>query len=154
MDYVIATRELGPQSIFAIRDRHAPPDLPGFLSGGFGELVGRLGLLGVRPAGHPFVIYHALGPAHIEAEVCVPIAEAASAAGRIESRELAAMTVARTLHVGPYEDLGAAYRALTERIPDRGRDPDRADGGRDPSMNEPRQSPATLVAKANTQGSR
>ena len=26
------------------------------------------------------------------------------------------MTVARTLHVGPYEDLGAAYRALTEWI--------------------------------------
>jgi len=116
MEYVIGTRELGPQVVFAIRDRHAPPDIPGFLSGAFGELFGRIGLLGIRPAGHPFVIYHAFGPSEIDAEVCVPITEAASATGRIQSRELPAMTVARTLHVGPYEELGAAYRALTEWI--------------------------------------
>jgi len=116
MDYVIATRELAPQSICSIRDRHAASDLPGFLSGAFGELFGRLELLGVPPAGHPFVIYHAFGPVDIDAEVCVPTAAAVSATGRIQSRELPAMTVARTLHVGPYEELGAAYRALTEWI--------------------------------------
>jgi effector-binding domain-containing protein len=116
MEYVIAAREVGPQTVFSIRDRRASPDIPGFLSEAFGELFGRLSLLGVRPAGHPFVIYHAFGPAEIDAEVCVPIAEVASATGRIRSRELPAVTVARTLHVGPYEDLGAAYRALTEWI--------------------------------------
>ncbi|MGZ8437128.1 MAG: GyrI-like domain-containing protein [Candidatus Limnocylindrales bacterium] len=116
MDYVIATRELGPESVLSIRERRSSPDIPGFLSGAFGELFGRLGLLGVQPAGHPFVIYHAFGPNDIDAEVCVPIAEGVSATGRIRSRELPAVTVARTLHVGPYDDLGAAYRALTEWI--------------------------------------
>lgn len=116
MDYVIATRELGAQSIFSIRDRQITADLPMFLGAAFGELYGRLALLGAQPTGHPFVIYHALGPAEIDAEVCLPIESSASAAGRITSRELPAMTVARTLHVGRYEDLDAAYRALTEWI--------------------------------------
>ena len=116
MDYAIAARELGPEFVVSIRERRPSPDIPGFLSGAFGELFGRLGLLGVQPAGHPFVIYHAFGPIDIDAEVCVPIDEGVSATGRIGSRELPAVTVARTLHVGPYDDLGAAYRALTEWI--------------------------------------
>ena len=116
MEYVIATRELGPQEVFSIRDQIAPSEIPGFLQGAFAELFRRLGLLGVPPAGHPFVIYHAFGPSEIDAEVCVPISQAATATGRIESRQLPAMTVARTLHVGPYEELGAAYRALTDWV--------------------------------------
>ncbi|HEY6012367.1 MAG TPA: GyrI-like domain-containing protein [Candidatus Limnocylindrales bacterium] len=116
MDYVIATRELGPQDVFSIRDRIAPAEIPAFLQGAFAELFGRLGLLGVPPAGHPFVIYHAFGPIEMDAEVCVPIAGPATATGRIGSRQIPAATVARTLHVGPYEELGAAYRALTEWI--------------------------------------
>ena len=116
MDYVIGTRELEPQVVLAIRAHHAQHDIPGFLSGAFGELFGRIGLLGIRPAGAPFVIYHAFGPSDIDAEVCVPISEPASATGRIQSREIPGLTVARTLHVGPYEELGAAYRALTEWI--------------------------------------
>jgi effector-binding domain-containing protein len=116
MEYVIVTRDLEPQTVFSIRERHAAPDVPQFLAEAFGDLFGRLGLLGVRPAGHPFVIYHGFGPAEIDAEVCVPIVDPASAAGRIRSRDLPAMTVARTLHVGPYEELGTAYRALTSWI--------------------------------------
>lgn len=116
MDYVIATQELGPEDVFSIRDRIAPPDIPVFLQGAFAELFGRLGLLGVPPAGHPFVIYHAVGPTEMDAEVCVPIAGPVTATGRIGSRRLPAAIVARTLHVGPYEELGAAYAALTDWI--------------------------------------
>ena len=116
MDYVIALRELGPQDVFSIRDRLAPAEIPTFLQGAFTELFGRLGLLGVQPAGHPFVIYHAFGPSDMDAEVCVPIAQPGTATGRITSRRLPGETVVGTLHVGPYEELGGAYRALTEWI--------------------------------------
>jgi effector-binding domain-containing protein len=116
MDYVIATRELAPQDVFSIRDRIPPAEIPAFLQGAFAELYGRLGLLGLPPAGHPFVIYHAFGPSEMDAEVCVPVARPATARGRIQSRELPAATVVRTLHVGPYDELGAAYRALTDWI--------------------------------------
>ncbi|MGZ8515150.1 MAG: GyrI-like domain-containing protein [Candidatus Limnocylindrales bacterium] len=116
MDYVIAKRELPQQPIVSIRDRCAQGDIPGFVGTAFGELFGRLGLLGVEPAGPPFVIYHEFGPDGVDAEVSVPIAQAVSATGRIKARVLPAVTVAGTLHVGPYDDLGAAYAALTEWI--------------------------------------
>ena len=116
MDYLVATHHVAPQAIVSIRDRCRQEDIPDFLKGAFPELSGRLGDLGVGPTGPPFVIYHELGPGGIDAEVSLPIAETVPAAGRVESRVLPEMTVARTLHVGPYEDLGAAYSAVSEWI--------------------------------------
>lgn len=120
MDYVIATRDLPPQPIVSIRDRRAAGDIPRFLGEAFQELFGRLRLLGAGAAGPPFTIYHEFGPDGIDAEVCVPLARPVSAKGRIRDRVLPASTVARTLHVGRYEDLGAAYGALTSWIARRG----------------------------------
>ena len=116
MDYVIATYALEPQSIVSIRDRRKRIDLPGFLKEAFPELFRRLGILGVSPAGPPFVIYHAFGTEDVDAEVCVPVDQAVSATGTIQSRVLPEVTVARTLHVGRYEDLGIAYAALSDWI--------------------------------------
>ncbi len=90
--------------------------LPGFLKAAFPELFRRLSLLGVRPAGPPFVIYHQFGTEGIDAEVSVPTAGPVTATGKIKSRVLPAMTVARTLHVGPYEKLGEAYAAVSAWI--------------------------------------
>jgi effector-binding domain-containing protein len=123
MDYVIATRELARQPIVSIRDRRRQADIPGFLGEAFGELFGRLELLGVKPAGHPFVIYHEFGADGIDAEVCVPVAGSVAAAGRIQARLLPAMSVANTMLVGRYEDLGAAYGALTEWVLRNGLEP-------------------------------
>jgi effector-binding domain-containing protein len=120
MEYQIALHDLETQPIVSIRGRHAQAEIPGFLGRSFGLLFGHLKLLGVDPAGPPFVIYHAFGPAGMDAEVCVPVATPVSAKGGVESRILPAMTVARTLHVGPYEDLGGAYDAVTDWIRGRG----------------------------------
>ena len=120
MEYQIALLELETQPIISIRGRHAQTEIPSFLGRSFGLLFGHLKLLGVDPAGPPFVIYHAFGPAGMDAEVCVPVASTVSAAGGVEGRILPAMTVARTLHVGPYEDLGGAYDAVTDWIRGRG----------------------------------
>lgn len=116
MNYVIATRELAQQPIVSIRDRQPTLAIPAFLGGAFGELFSRLRLLGAVPAGPPFVIYHEFGSGNIDAEVCVPVAQPVSAQGKIEGRILPALTVARTLHVGPYQDLGTAYTALTDWV--------------------------------------
>ena len=116
MDYLIATHHVEPQAIVSIRDRRAQQDLPRFLETSFPELFGRLGLLGVSPTGPPFVIYHEFGTEGIDAEVSVPIGEPIAATGKIGSRVLPAMTVARTVHVGPYEQLGNAYAALSDWI--------------------------------------
>ncbi len=112
MDYLIATHHLEPQAIVSIRDRRKQDDLPGFLKAAIPGLLGRLRLLGVVPAGPPFVIYHEFGAQGIDAEASVPIGEPISTTGKIQSRVLPAMTVARTVHLGPYEKLGDAYTAL------------------------------------------
>jgi effector-binding domain-containing protein len=116
MDYRIAHHLVEPQAIVAIRDRRKQHELPGFLKAAFPQLFGRLRLLGVSPAGPPFVIYHEFGPDGVDAEVCVPVAHPVSATGRIQSRVLPSMTVARTLHVGRYEELGIAYAAVSDWV--------------------------------------
>jgi effector-binding domain-containing protein len=62
------------------------------------------------------VIYHAFGPETIDAEVCVPVDALVAGTDVLMSRVLPAATVVRTLHVGPYEQLGTAYEALTDWI--------------------------------------
>jgi effector-binding domain-containing protein len=116
VDYQVVTREIAPQSIISIRDRHRQSELPSFLGWAFGDLFSHLKVLGVEPGGPPFVIYHAFGPDGIDAEVCVPVGQPVSASGRSETRELPAMTVAETLHVGPYEELEAAYTVINDWI--------------------------------------
>lgn len=112
MDYLIASHHVEPQAIYSIRERRTRDDLPRFLKAAFPELLGRLRLLGVTPSGPPFVIYHEFGTQGIDAEVSVPIDAPIVVAGKVESRVLPEMTVARTLHLGPYEKLEDAYTAL------------------------------------------
>jgi effector-binding domain-containing protein len=116
MDYDIATHDVEPQAIVSIRERHARPDLAGFIKAGIPELFQRLGPLGIGPAGPPFVIYHEFGADRVDVEVCVPVARTIPAADRIQSRVLPRMTVARTTHVGRYETLGVTYAAVFEWI--------------------------------------
>lgn len=118
MPALIETVDLPDEPIVAIREHHAAVEIPAFLASAFADLFGRLGLLGVHPAGPPFVIYHSFGP-DIDAEVCVPVGRPVEASGgRVESRTLPAATVARTLHVGPYDQIGPAHLAVTDWLAD------------------------------------
>ncbi len=116
MDYRIATREIEPQAIVSIRGRCTPDALPASIKSAFADILGKIRLLGISPTGAPFVIYHEFSADTIDAEVSVPVPVPIVASGRMHSRLLPAMTVARTLHVGPYEQLGDAHAALSAWI--------------------------------------
>jgi effector-binding domain-containing protein len=116
MDYLLGTHEVGPQRIASIRSRCNQAALPGFIKTGMGELLETLRALDVDPCGPPFVIYHDFGAGGIDAEVSVPIGAPITPAGRIATRIMPTMTVARAVHVGPYEDLRHAYSALWKWI--------------------------------------
>ena len=120
MEYEVKIIEIGEQQVLSIRDRREQTDFPEFIVGSMGELFGRLGTLGMPPAGEPFVVYHEFGPHGIDAEVCVPVGGPVEPTERIRYAALPAMTVARTLHVGPYEALGEAYRAVGNWIGEHG----------------------------------
>jgi effector-binding domain-containing protein len=118
--YAIERVEVPSQAVVSIRDRVAPAKLPDLIGSAFADLYSRLALLGVHANGEPFLIYHRVSDTSIDAEVCVPVGEPVSASGRVVSRTLPACSVAMTLHVGPYDALGAAYSAVTSWIGERG----------------------------------
>lgn len=120
MRYEVATHEVEDQPVLSIRRHLATDDLPAFVGESCEKLFARLSLLEVPPNGAPFVIYHAFGPGDIDAEVCAPALHPVAGSGEMEFRVLPAATVARTVHTGPYDGLGAAYTELTEWIGDHG----------------------------------
>ena len=117
MKYRITTHQAAPQAIVSIRERHPMDDFPAYVGRAFGSLFGYLATLGIEPAGMPMVIYHDFGPDGVDAEVCLPVALELLASGEFQSRVLPASTVARTLHVGPYDKLENAYGAIMAWIP-------------------------------------
>ena len=123
MTYAFATHDLLAQPIISIRGRCRPVEMPGFIGSAFDRLFGRLGRSGIEPAGPPFVIYHVFGVEGIDAEVCVPVAAIRDVPNDMISRVVPATTVARTVHVGPYDELEAAYSALAAWVERQGLTP-------------------------------
>ena len=120
MDYEVSLRDVPDQRIISVRERVERGALPAVITRSLAELRRHLRLLGVGAVAGPFVIYHSFGPNEIDAEVCVPVAGDVLAFGRIATRLLPRATVARTVHIGPYEELGAAYAELIRWIGPRG----------------------------------
>lgn len=120
MTYEFAIHRTPETAIISIRDQVEEARFPAFLAMAFPELFAHVGRHAVIATGHPFVIYHAFGPDRIDAEVCVPVAGPAPVDERIQAHVLPEVTIVRTLHVGPYEELGAAYQALHEWVGDHG----------------------------------
>jgi len=116
MTYDIETRELPGQTVISIREQVPPADLLAFIGRSFGDLFGHVRLLAIAVAGEPFAIYHSFGADAIDAEIGLPIHGHVEAAGRISTRELPPVTVAETVHAGPYEGLADAYAELTQWI--------------------------------------
>jgi effector-binding domain-containing protein len=121
MPYAITTHELAPQPIISIRGRFRPVEMPGFIGSAFDRLFGWLGQSGIEPSGPPFAIYHDFGAEDIDAEVCVPVGAVLSVPEGMISRVAPATTVARTVHVGPYDELEAAYEAVSGWVERQGR---------------------------------
>ena len=120
MVYDINQHDLRAQPVISLRDRLDQGQLQAFFGRAFGDLYAHLGRHGVPPRGEPFVIYHAFGPDGIDAEACVPVPTAVPVTEPVTYQELPAVTVVDTLHVGPYEELGHAYEALSAWIDDHG----------------------------------
>jgi AraC family transcriptional regulator len=86
----------------------------------YGELFGWLGAKGIPPSGAPWTRYLGMGSDDVEMEVAAPVAVMPGPAGRIVVGEMASCDYLRTLHIGPYETIDAAYNAIVEAMHDRG----------------------------------
>ena len=120
MGYDIIQQDLGPQPVISVRERLGQGQLQTFFGRAFGDLYAHLGRHGVPPLGEPFVIYHSFGPDGVDAEGCLPVPRGVPVTERVGYHELPAISVVETLHIGPYDELGQAYQALSDWIRDHG----------------------------------
>jgi DNA-binding transcriptional MerR regulator len=115
MQYDVRVREDRAQPIVSLRDRTSLAQMASFWGSAYGEVFRAIAEQGARPAGPPFSIYHdpEFRDDDIDVEVGVPVDEAVVPGGRLVGRTLDGGPVAYTLHVGSYEEIGAAYRAVS-----------------------------------------
>ena len=89
----------------------------------FGQVMQYVGEMGANPAGAPFVAYYNMDMANLDIEAGFPVDRALPDRGELIAGTLGAGDYATCLHVGPYDQVGAAYSALTEFVQQQGRTP-------------------------------
>ena len=76
------------------------------------EIMAHLYATGARVTSVPFLRYHETGDSEVEIEAGLPVAKPIEEKGRIKNGELPAGRTIVGWHVGPYEGLPAAHKAL------------------------------------------
>ena len=94
-----------------------------WLARAYGTLVGVIAAQGAHPAGPPFARYHRLGSGEFTVEAGFPVSTAIGADGDVRPAELPGGPVAAMLHVGPYDEMAAAYEALASWVARHGGEP-------------------------------
>ncbi len=109
--YEVVVKQVEPLRVASVRGVIPAYNQQGTL---WNELMGFLHQRSAAPAGPPIALYHDEGykESDVDVEAAQPIAKAPQAEGRVKIRELPAVTVASTIHHGPYTSLSQAYDAL------------------------------------------
>ena len=84
------------------------------------EVMTTLAAQGIAPAGPLFSYHHRMDAKSFDFEVGAPVTRPVAPAGRVVPSRLPARNVARTVHHGGYEGLGAAWGELMSWVGERG----------------------------------
>jgi effector-binding domain-containing protein len=123
MTYSVSFADLQEQHTAVVRGTAAVSDLPDFLGTAFTETAAAAQGQGVGPAGPPFGRYRRNDDGTFDVEAGFPVSAPVSPVGRVESGTLPGGRVARTLHVGEYAAVAAAYGAAEEYALTQGYEP-------------------------------
>lgn len=121
--YEVERRDLAAQQVAVERATLTVPEIPAFLGQAYREVAAFLCLRGSGPAGPPFARFHQLGPGRFEVEAGFPSAGGGAGEDRVEMLTLPAGPAARTMHVGPYDEMEGAYAALSGWVRQHGGEP-------------------------------
>ncbi len=116
MEYEVKIRDTVSQPVVSVRGHTPTSGMPEFFQHAYADIFAVLGEAGVRPAGMPYSVYHdqEFKVEDVDFEVVVPVEEPVASSGRVAGSTAPGGPVAYTLHVGPYDDIGGAYRALAD----------------------------------------
>jgi uncharacterized protein YndB with AHSA1/START domain/effector-binding domain-containing protein len=90
---------------------------------GLSEIMTAVHAQGIGPAGPWFTHHFKMNPATFDFEICVPVSAPVTPVGRVVSRDIPAVRVARTIYRGSYEQLAtgwqefAAWMATNGHVP-------------------------------------
>lgn len=108
----ITVQEHPAQPAAVVRTELPVEEIPAFLGGAFGEVIGALSAGGLSPAGPPFARYRPVDGG-FAVEAGVPSSGVVAPSGRVVATTLPGGPVATTLYRGDYGGVGAAYDAVT-----------------------------------------
>ncbi len=112
--------DLQEQHVAVVRAHVTVDEMPGFLGGAFSEVINVLDKQGLHPTGAPFGRYSVPEAGAFDAEVGFPCNDVVKPEGRVEAGELPGGRAARSMHIGPYGDVGAAYEAAVDWLTEEG----------------------------------
>lgn len=120
--YTVQLKEVPAHAFLSIRKRAPVAALLETMAAASSSLLGYLKELGATPSGPWFTLYHNAdyNDVEVDIEVCVPTLHSLPSMGEIRQGSFPAQTQAWTLHEGPYERIGLAYRALQKWLEENG----------------------------------
>ncbi len=123
------------QSALSIRGKVKMADISQYMGKVYGELMMEMRRNGWQGSGPPFAYYHSWVGDEIDVDCGIPVNSATAGSGRVRRFTLPAVRAARTVHIGPYMDIGKTYQTLERWIRDHGHEP--ADNMWESYLNDP-----------------
>ena len=118
MPYDVTIKEIPAQHVAIIRRRTTAETIGQDVGAGYGMLGAAIASSGVGFAGPPFLVMTEMVDAETGGaiELGFPVTAPFPSAGEVVGEEVPAMLVAATMHRGPYDEAGPAYKTLEEWI--------------------------------------
>ncbi len=114
MTYQIELIERPVQPVLSIRTRAAVQNLPQVTGQAYGAIAQYLGQMGQHPAGAPYVAYYNMDMQNLDIEIGFPASGKVPGRDNIQASQLPGGKAVSCLYVGPYDQCGAAYEAMTQ----------------------------------------
>jgi effector-binding domain-containing protein len=112
MEYKCELLDRPAQPTLVIRTRTPVQSLPQVVGQAYGAIMQYAGQLGFQPSGAPFAAYYNMDMEDLDMEIGFPFEQKPKGKDNVLASEIPGGMAAACLHVGPYDQLGAAYEAL------------------------------------------
>jgi effector-binding domain-containing protein len=114
MAYEVEIKELASEQLASTRGWYPLSDLAQVMGAQFGRIIAAITAQGLQPAGPPVAIYHAWTEEKVDVELGFPASGEFNEAQGIKPSSIPGGRVAFTVHVGPYDTIELAYKAMQE----------------------------------------
>lgn len=112
MTYDITIKDFEPAEVIGTTFDTTPEGIGPSADAAYARLFDVLAREHITPAGPPRMVYHRMAEDTWTIECCVPVSGGSATPAGFDLRTMPGGRAVRTLHVGPYDELGMAYREL------------------------------------------